>query len=81
MQDLALNFPKKKPKKIEGEEKGHASGPPPQIYSLLHVVWCAQFWPMALKLTCKICQMNSTGKLVMLCQHRTPGTYVIYIHS
>lgn len=61
-----LNFSIKKKKKIEGEEKGHASGPPPQIYSLLHVLWCAQFWPMALKLTCKICQMNSTGILVML---------------
>lgn len=59
----------------------YASGPPPQIYSLLHVLWCAQFWPMALRLTCKICQMNSTGILVMLWQHRTPGTYVIYIHS
>lgn len=33
-----LNFSKKKKKKIEGEEKGHASGPPPQIYSLLHVL-------------------------------------------
>lgn len=57
---------KKNKKKIEGEEKGHASGPPPQIYSLLHVLWCAQFWPMALKLTCNFCQMNSTGILVML---------------